>query len=409
MKKRLFAILVLASLVLMLAIPAFASGTEGYIIDECDTISAERLAELNEKAAGIVNGTGINVVFVITDKSGEGGILGYIEDLYSERFGGTAGIIVGHDTNLGKWAAERFGEAAELLTESDEDALFDAYNEELTYGEGVEAYLNAAAERITAAHAATMPEDNLTEAPISQPTSVNGVHVVDMADLLSDDEEAQLRSKLEEISNRQNADVVFVTVNSTGNKSAMDFADDFFDYNGYRTDGILMLVSMQNRDWWVSTAGRGITAVTEDALDRYEEESVFYMKYEDYATACSKFADLSDEFLTLEAQGTPYQKPEEKSSSGLATAGVVSAGVGLATGAIGTGSMKSKLKSVHRKRSATEYMKRDSLNIVDASEIYLYSNVTRTYIERDRDSHSGGGGVHVSSSGTTHGGGGGHF
>ena len=75
-----------------------------------------------------------------------------------------------------------------------------------------------------------------------------------------------------------------------------------------------------------------------------------------------------------------------------------------------TGSMKSKLKSVHRKRSASEYMKRDSLNMVDASEIYLYSNVTRTYIDRDRDSHSGGGGgVHISSSGTTHGGGGGHF
>ena len=353
-----------------------------------------------------MNGTGINVVFVITDKSGEGGILGYIEDLYSERFGGTAGIIVGHDTNLGKWAAERFGEAAELLTESDEDALFDAYNEELTYGEGVEAFLTAAAERITAA---VNGENTLTEVT-AQPTSVNGVHVVDMADLLSDEEEAQLRSKLEEISNRQNADVVFVTVNSTGNKSAMEFADDFFDYNGYRTDGILMLVSMQNSDWWVSTAGRGITAVTEDALERYEEESVTYLTYADYSTACSKFADLSDEFLTLEKQGTPYQKPEEKSSSGLATAGVVSAGVGLATGAIGTGSMKSKLKSVHRKRSATEYMKRDSLNIVDASEIYLYSNVTRTYIDRDRGSSGGGGGgVHVSSSGTTHGGGGGHF
>lgn len=407
MKKRLFAIIVLAALALMLAIPALASGSESYVIDECDTISEERLAELNEKAAQIANGTGINVVFVITDKSGEGGILGYIEDLYSERFGGTAGIIVGHDTNLGKWAAARIGEAAELLTESDEDALFDAYNNELTYGAGVEAFLTAASERITAA--INGEGETLTEVT-AQPTSVNGVHVVDMADLLSDEEEAQLRSKLEEISNRQNADVVFVTVNSTGNKSAMEFADDFFDYNGYRTDGILMLISMQNREWWVSTAGRGIPAVTEDALDRYEEESVFYMKYADYATACSKFADLSDEFLTLEAQGTPYQKTVEKSSSGLAAAGAVSAGVGLATGAIGTGSMKSKLKSVHRKRSASEYMKRDSLNMVDASEIYLYSNVTRTYIDRDRDSHSGGGGgVHISSSGTTHGGGGGHF
>ena len=409
MKKRLFAVLVLAALVLMLAIPALASGSESFIIDECETMTAERLQELNEKAAAIRNDTGMNVVFVITNKAGDEGILSYIENIYQQRFGGAPGIILGHDVELSKWSAVRVGEAAELLSESDEDALFDAYNAENTYAAGIEAYLDSASERIAAAISGVNTQEPLSLVT-EQPNAAAGVRVVDMADLLSDNEEAQLRSKLDEISNRQNADVVFVIVNSTGNKSPMEFADDYFDYNGFRPDGILMLVSMQDRDWWISTTGRGITAVTDDAYERYEEESVTYLTYGNYATACSKFADLSDEFLTLEANGTPYHKPEEKRSSGLGAAGVISAGVGLATGAIGTGSMKSKLKSVHSKQNASEYMKRDSLNIVDASEIYLYSNVTRTYIDRDRGSSGGGGGgVHISSSGTTHGGGGGKF
>lgn len=57
--------------------------------------------------------------------------------------------------------------------------------------------------------------------------------LVDRADLLSELEEEELEARLDEISERQQADVVVVTVNSLDGKSAQDYADDFYDYNGY--------------------------------------------------------------------------------------------------------------------------------------------------------------------------------
>ena len=56
--------------------------------------------------------------------------------------------------------------------------------------------------------------------------------LVDRADLLSELEEEELEARLDEISERQQADVVVVTVNSLDGKSAQDYADDFYDYNG---------------------------------------------------------------------------------------------------------------------------------------------------------------------------------
>ena len=85
--------------------------------------------------------------------------------------------------------------------------------------------------------------------------------LVDRADLLSELEEEELEARLDEISERQQADVVVVTVNSLDGKSAQDYADDFYDYNGYGigTDksGILLLVSMEARDWHITTTDSG--------------------------------------------------------------------------------------------------------------------------------------------------------
>ena len=72
--------------------------------------------------------------------------------------------------------------------------------------------------------------------------------LVDEADLLSDSEESRLLTTLDEISERQNCDVVVVTVDTIGDSTATEFADDFYDYNGYgageNRDGILLLISM---------------------------------------------------------------------------------------------------------------------------------------------------------------------
>ena len=83
--------------------------------------------------------------------------------------------------------------------------------------------------------------------------------LVDGADLLTDTEEAELLQELNEISVRKQFDVVVVTITSLDGKSMMEYADDFYDYNGYgmgdTSDGALLLVDMGARQWGISTAG----------------------------------------------------------------------------------------------------------------------------------------------------------
>lgn len=233
----------------------------------------------------------------------------------------------------------------------------------------------------------------------------SGAYVVDNADLLTEQQENTLKSKLASISSRHNCDVVVVTVQSVGSKTPEAFADDFFDYNGYKPDGILLLVSMQDRDWHVSTTGKGISAVNSAALKRIERDVVSELSDARYYNAFDKFGDLCDIFLTYQAQGKPYK--ESPVSAGKAA--IAAGAAGLAAGGIGTSSMKRKLKSVHRKTNAGDYVRAGSLNIVSSREMFLFKNVSRVEIQRTSSSSGGGGGTHISSSGVSHGGGGGKF
>ena len=122
-------------------------------------------------------------------------------------------------------------------------------------------------------------------------------HLVDDAGLLTNTDAANLETKLSQISDRYNVDVVIVTVDSTDGKSPMDFADDYYDYNGYRTDGILLLVSMEDSDWWVSTTGYGITAITDAGLDYMSDRFTPYFSDGEFAEGFDAFANLCDEFL----------------------------------------------------------------------------------------------------------------
>ncbi len=94
--------------------------------------------------------------------------------------------------------------------------------------------------------------------------------LMDTADLLSDSEEATLLRALDEVSERQKMDVVIVTAETLDGSDIVSFADDLYDYCqfGYGTnrDGLLLLISMEDRDWYISTCGYGITAFTDAGI-----------------------------------------------------------------------------------------------------------------------------------------------
>ena len=236
--------------------------------------------------------------------------------------------------------------------------------------------------------------------------------VNDLADLLTDSEEAALLDKLDEISLRQKMDVTIATVNDLdGYSTASEYADVVYEYcqYGYGTDkdGLLLLISMEDRDWAISTCGYGITAFTDAGIEYIGKQIKSDLSDGNYAAAFDTYANLCDEFITQARNGSPFDKgnlPREPLSMIWIPISIV---IGVVLALIIVGNMKGKLKTVRTQAAANSYLKKGSLSITESSDLFLYHTVNRT--EKPKESSSGGSSTHTSSSGTTHGGGSGKF
>ncbi len=232
--------------------------------------------------------------------------------------------------------------------------------------------------------------------------------LVDNADLLTDSEEKSLNSMLERISEEHECEVAVVTVYSLDGKTATEYADDFFDYNGYgygvHDDGILLLVSMEHSDWAISTHGYAITAFTDLGLDYMADEFLPYLSGGDYKEAFSRYSELCDELLTQARSGSPY---DGKEPLGFMPRIFISLGVGVLFAFIITRIMKAQLKSVRFQPAAGSYVRKNSLNIKDSRDLFLYTKIDKRAIPKKTS--GSGSSTHRSSSGRTHGGRSGKF
>ncbi len=235
--------------------------------------------------------------------------------------------------------------------------------------------------------------------------------LLDEADLLTDGEEAVLLTQLDEISVRQGMDVVIVTVSETGDRTVVAYADDTYDYSGYAADGILLLISVDAREWAISTAGYGITAFTDAGLDYLSGQIGGAMSAGEWNTAFLTFADLCDGFITQARSGAPYDVGNlpgdgvKKPFNPLLT-GIVSLVIGFAIAFFRMNRWKNQLLSVQKEAAAASYVKEGSMQLTEQRDRFLFRHVDR---HEKSTSNAGGSSTHVSSSGNTHGGASGSF
>lgn len=256
---------------------------------------------------------------------------------------------------------------------------------------------------------------------------------VDLCSLVSYDESFQLNDYLDRISEENGFDFVAVFVPDMGEQgytSIMEFADDYFDENGFgfgtEYDGVVLAVSMAGRDYWISTSGYGITAITDYGIDYIENAVVPYLSDGDYYQAVKMFASSACELVQQARNGNVYDNysyGEEDvyvNGDGAVSSRSFNWGshifaalvIGIIVGLVVASVMKGNLKSVAMQRSAGNYVVPGSLNLTSSNDVFLYANVAAVPKPKDPppQSHSGGGSsVHMSSSGHSHGGGGGKF
>lgn len=254
---------------------------------------------------------------------------------------------------------------------------------------------------------------------LAVPCFAGGVRCVDEAGLLDDYELQSVIEKLDEVSEKHNVDVTVLTVRSTNGENTADFADNYYDDSdwgqGLSRDGVMLMISMGDREWYISTCGEGISSITDYGISYIGNEIIYELSEGDYAEAFEHYADICDRMLTQAEEGSPYdvnnqvvEEVEEEEQGGFSPeGGLMSLFMGVLTALFPTLSMKNNLKSVNNQVKASNYVKEGSLNFVENTDSFMYRHVASVPIVRDDG--PGGSSTHVSMGGMTHGGGGGKF
>lgn len=253
-------------------------------------------------------------------------------------------------------------------------------------------------------------------------------YVVDHAGLLTADEMAELNRQIEKLRSELELEIAIVTTYGTGGKGVQAYADDFYDQNGYgygdTNSGILLLLDMEGREWYMSTCGEAIYIFTDYGLDQLGETILPWLSNGDYYYAFLAWISSLSPYVKAYRNGGPvdgYVPPDEYESPygeeivyhdmpvGIRIRPFPTALIiGLVAALITILIMRSRMNTAKLQKSAANYLKDGSFRLRQRSDMFLYSRVTRT--ARPKNNTSGGGSsVHRSSGGVSHGGRGGRF
>ena len=401
MKNKLITLILTGVFCMLLCLPVFADKT--YLHDSTGRFTAEEIAAFNTRAEQIIEDYDIAPYFVVINDAGEKTEVQYTEDFYEEHASGTNCLIMLLTTDM--YYVLPIGTSVDVF-EYQEDNLYDAFYAKVyngdTYSAGALAYLDEVEEIILDyKNQQTRPQETVDEKA--------GTRVVDNAELIEPIPENTASIKLDEISTRYECDVVFVTIPSTYGTGVTAFADNYFDYNGYGFgsdyDGILFLISMEEREWAFSTCGNAMNIFNDDVLAYMEDAIISYLRKNDFESALNQYATMCESFLISAENGEIFDEETLPKAPFNPSNIIFAVVIGLVIAVIVAVILKGQLKSVKKKSGANDYMKSGSLALKKSHERFLYSHVSK----RAKPQSSSSGGSHRSSSGRSHGGRSGRF
>lgn len=249
--------------------------------------------------------------------------------------------------------------------------------------------------------------------------------VIDQAGLLSEQECTALSEKAASLKQAYGMDIIIVTNFSLDGKTPEEYADDYFDENGYENNGILFLLSMEFRDWYISTCGDGIYVLTDYGIQQVVEAALPHLADGQYFQAFDAYLDALVPYLEAFTHqdpidgkadysgnydsGTQEEVVHYKKSSSFGQLVLSSLPIGLIIAAVTVFVMRSVMNTKRPQPAASCYMREHSFNLRRCQDLFLYSNISKIRRQENSSASGGGSSVHHSASGRSHGGGGGKF
>ena len=236
-------------------------------------------------------------------------------------------------------------------------------------------------------------------------------YVTDEAGILSPSELASLEEEAAQVSQAYDCGVYIVVVrdfSAINSTSVRQAAQDYFTQNGCGTgsdaSGVMLFLSMNDRDYAFIAHGYGNTAFTDYGKERLQQEFLDDFGDNDWYQGCSDFITQCGRYLERARNGNPvdvdtlHLGERLMDRYGVLGVAVPIVGIPLIIAFIVCFALKAKMKSVHTATEAAFYAVPGSMDLMAATDIFTHTTETRVRIESDRGS-GGGGGTSVDSGG----------
>ena len=220
-------------------------------------------------------------------------------------------------------------------------------------------------------------------------------HVTDAAELLTGEEWEKLEMLCQSISDEANCGVYAVTL-----EDYTDYGDGeiyevtyglYHEYEmgrGSDRDGIMLLLSMQARDYAIFVYGDNAQyAFSNDAQELLEEEFLPYFAEDDWYGGLCAYALTCEEYLAKAAAGDPVRK---------SAAGAIFLAIGISflVSLVVVSILKAGMKNVKKQTEASGYVSRQ-LVLTQKQDRFTHITKTSRKIQTNNNSsvaHTGGGG-----------------
>lgn len=209
--------------------------------------------------------------------------------------------------------------------------------------------------------------------------------VFDNTGSLSAAEIKSLTEKIRAVEQKHGVKIGVEFLDTIGNASIETAAQSLLKqhYSGAQNGGIIFLVDMGKRNWYIATDSRMRNFIPN--VSDLTDGVVLSLSNGDYYSACSSYIDAVDASLTYYAQnGAAYD-----SSAGFnPLAAVVAVIGGICFGMAVRSWLIGSMSNVRHAAAAMDYLKRETVKFKIQRDTYLFTNVER----RPKPSGGGGGG-----------------
>lgn len=248
------------------------------------------------------------------------------------------------------------------------------------------------------------------------PALAEETYVYDEAGILTGSERGALESRAAEVSEEYDCAVYIVTVwdhRDYGSGDVRAVAESIYTENdfglGSERSGVMLLLSMEDRDYALIAHGYGNIAFTDYGKDRLSDAFLDDFRRDDWYGGLADYVSYAGEMLEQARSGEPLDvgptggggthRGGLRGRLGVFGSILVIVLVPALIALIVCTILKRNMKSVKKAEKADFFAVPGSMQLRISEDRFTHITQTRVKVESDSDHHGGGGGTHINSRG----------